>query len=271
MASFSSPLRYRARFGIGSRASDTDAHPHRVSRQIGDRHILHIDRLVTVARRGSLNDTNLGDAARGRDRFVARQIAKHLIGLAADLRDPALGALAQSPWGTRTISEIPDTRSGTRNGPPPTATSDTSPASVFMRSMSSFSLRLASASAMAGFSKIYDGGVRTVDAVAMEIRRGEFLLPARPLGLWQDHAGDRHKSFRSTSLFHEATTLARLRGDDDQSADGRAAAPNGLSATAQPRRLKRRRHNRVPQRRIFAGHRTRPRGAYLCDRSSRAT
>jgi hypothetical protein len=136
---------------------------------------------------------------------------------------------------------------------------------------SPFSLRLASASAMAGFSKIYDGGVRAVDAVGMEIRRGEFLLPARPLGLWQDHAGDRQQEFRSTSLFHEATTPARLRGLGDQSADGRAAAPNGLSAAARPRRLKGRRHNRVPQRRIFAGHRTRPRGAYLRDRSSRAT
>jgi hypothetical protein len=64
-----------------------------------------------------------------------------------------------------------------------------------MRSTSSFSLRLASASAMAGFSKIYDGSVRAVDAVAMEIRRGEFLFPARPLGLWQDHAGDRRQKF----------------------------------------------------------------------------
>jgi hypothetical protein len=110
-------LRYRTRFGIGSRADDTDARPLRISRQISDRHILHIDRLVTVARGASLNDTNLGDAARGRDRFVARQIAKHLIGLAADLRDRRPAALAQSPWGTRTISEIPDRRSGTRKGP----------------------------------------------------------------------------------------------------------------------------------------------------------
>jgi ABC-type glutathione transport system ATPase component len=72
-----------------------------------------------------------------------------------------------------------------------------------------------------------------------------------PSGFGKTTLATAGKSFRSTSLFHEAITLARLRGDGDQSADGRAAAPNGLSATAQPRRSKRRRHNRVPQRAYF--------------------
>jgi hypothetical protein len=51
---------------------------------------------------------------------------------------------------------------------------------------------------------------RAVDAVAMEIRRGEFLLPARPLGLWQDHAGNRQQEFSFNLVIPRGDHLSKI-------------------------------------------------------------
>jgi hypothetical protein len=90
---------------------------------------------------------------------------------------------------------------------------------------------------MAGFSKIYDGRVRAVDAVAMEIRHGEFLLPARPLGLWQDHTGDRQQEF--------SFNLVIPRGDHP-SQDCEATATNRRMVGPQRQMVYRRRRSRAP-------------------------
>src|ERR1700738_4661022 len=73
------------------------SHAQRVARQIGERNILHLDKL---------------DAA-------LERTGAHRIGLGA----PA--------WGTRITPDTPGKPSGTRNPPPPTTTSGSAPGSVF--------------------------------------------------------------------------------------------------------------------------------------------
>src|SRR6266403_1174548 len=80
------------------RAGYADADAQRISWQIGDRHVLDLDRLETVPLRAGIDCLAFCNLQRRRNGFVACEIAKDLIGLAADAGDSGadgIGAIAE--------------------------------------------------------------------------------------------------------------------------------------------------------------------------------
>ncbi len=126
----------------GSRdvAHDTDAHAHRVARQVGERHVLALDRMRSVARSApAATARSLAMSCAAAIASTPGHVLEDLVALARHLRDGGahgIGAIAMLDMDD--LARRPAILSGIRNAPPPTAISGTSPASVFMRSIAFF-------------------------------------------------------------------------------------------------------------------------------------